>query len=119
MKNNYPSKSNIFFIVVIGVINTSPYSLLLSGSQDIANHFQKPNLTAAISLGLIIFSAATVFCNSKFFLKVAHKKRILTSIIYSCLGLLIYGLVTLYNDTWLLTISVGACIMVGIGQALG
>ena len=72
---------------------------MLTGAQDTAHHFNRNNLTGAVGLALILCSALTVFLNSRFFLRVAHSKRIMCGLISSASGLFIYGITHLSNDS--------------------
>ena len=74
---------------------------------------------AGVSLGLNLFSALTTIINSKFFLRVPHKIRIMVGILLSIAGLFIYGFSTLSHENYMFFVILGGAVLVGIGQSIG
>jgi hypothetical protein len=93
--------------------------LVISGSQQLAHKFHSQDKMPLIPLGLILFSAATSFLNSKYFLQVPHPKRIAVGLVVSGLGLALFGGSTLFDHECMFFVAALGAVLVGVGQAVG
>jgi hypothetical protein len=106
-------------IGLLGLINNSCYVLVLTGSQDMAAHFDYKDLMAFIALGLILLSSLTVLLNSTYFLRITHARRLAFGLTAGGLGLVLFGCVTVFEQGDWFWVGVFGAVLVGVGQAVG
>ncbi|KAL4490884.1 hypothetical protein ABPG72_008620 [Tetrahymena utriculariae] len=112
-------KMYLFMLFLIGIINNTGYVLVGTAAQDIANKFDMKNFMTLFQLSLIVLSGVMRSINSKFFIKISHKKRIFVCIVLSIGAFIIIAFSSKANGKWGFYTCLVGSVMCGTMQAFG
>ena len=112
---------------MMGIINHLGMFLILTGSRNLSNEFNKPSFMGIYTITTFICTSLTRMLNKHFLIKISHKQRI------SCLSFyLFFAYILVFISLFLktkdkegkyinnyFTISLIACFMMGTGYAFG
>mmetsp|Transcript_42411 Transcript_42411/g.31057 ORF Transcript_42411/g.31057 Transcript_42411/m.31057 type:complete len:181 (-) Transcript_42411:743-1285(-) len=91
-----------------------------SSASYLASTFDKESMMPIFQLGLIVFSSFTRFLNAKFFIKIAHYKRIFVNSLIMMSAFLVISFATTYDENVIsFYLSLVASVMFGVVSSFG
>ena len=110
---NFRQKLSFF---IMGLINNLIYVVVLSASDSLAKSLNSSKYMSLFSASLVLFSAIVRIINSRYLIKILHRKKIASAMYINMTGLLIMILSIFFENFFFCLIG---STLLGIGCALG
>jgi len=107
------------FLFLIGLVNNNGYVMVGATSHAMAKEFNMENFMPLYQLFLTSASGFVRFLNSRFLIKIEHKKRIIFNTLYLAAGYIIIGSVAINYTEVGFAFSLLASLILGSGSTLG